>query len=55
MISQAGEQRDLPVLAQEDSVHAQVLRPRGVRQQLALTLLTMLPSASWDSVGTPKW
>src|SRR5438105_5548444 len=54
-INMGGRARDLPVLAQEDSVHAQVLRPRGVRQQLALALLTMLPSASWDSVGTPKW
>src|SRR5215207_3098428 len=30
MINWAGEQWDLPVLAQKDSVHAQVLRPRGV-------------------------
>ena len=53
MISPAGKQRDLPVLAQEDSAHAQGLRPRGVRQQLALALLAMWPSASWDGVGTP--
>jgi hypothetical protein len=32
MISQTGEQRDLPVLARKDSVHAQVLRPRGVHR-----------------------
>ena len=30
MIIWAGEQWDLPVLAQKDSAHAQVLRPRGV-------------------------
>src|ERR1700737_4843367 len=41
-----GRARDLPVLAQRDSTHALVLRPRGVRQQLAMALLTMLPSAS---------
>ena len=35
-------------------MHAQVLRPRGVRQRLAITLLTMWPSASGDSVGTPN-
>jgi hypothetical protein len=29
---QAGERRDLPVLARKDSVHAQVLRPRGVHR-----------------------
>src|SRR5918998_5596000 len=28
MINRPGEQRDLPVLARKDSVHAQVLRPR---------------------------
>ena len=32
MIIWTGEQWDLPVLAQKDSVHAQVLRPRGVHQ-----------------------
>src|ERR687893_21137 len=32
MISQTGEQRDLPVLARKDSVHAQVLRPRRVHR-----------------------
>ena len=32
MINWTGEQRDLPVLAHEDSVHAQVLRPRGVHR-----------------------
>src|SRR5207244_9134771 len=33
-----GQSRDLPVLAHGDSVHAQVLRPRGVPRQLAITL-----------------
>lgn len=32
MINRTGEQRDLPVLARKDSVHAQVLRPRGVHR-----------------------
>ena len=32
MTTQAGERRDLPVLARKDSVHAQVLRPRGVHR-----------------------
>jgi len=32
VINPAGEQRDLPVLARKDSVHAQVLRPRGVHR-----------------------
>ena len=32
-----------------------VLRPRGVRQQLAIALPAMLPSASVNSVGTPNW
>jgi hypothetical protein len=45
---------DLPVLAHGDSAHAQVLRPRGVRRQLAVTLPTMWPSASGDGVGTPE-
>jgi hypothetical protein len=35
-------------------MHAQVLRPRGVPRQLAITLPTMLPSASLNDVGTPK-
>ena len=30
-----GQSWDLPVLAHEESAHAQVLRPRGVRQRLA--------------------
>ena len=37
----------------EICVHALVLRPRGVHQQLALTLLAMLPSALSDDVSTP--
>jgi hypothetical protein len=41
-----GRARDLPVLAQRDSTHALVLRPRGVRHQLAIALTAMLPSAS---------
>jgi hypothetical protein len=45
---------DLPVLAHGDSAHVQVLRPRGVRRQLAVTLPTMWPSASGDGVGTPE-
>ena len=36
------------------SAHAQVLRPRGVRRRLAKTPPTVLPSASYDSVGTPN-
>ena len=35
-------------------MHAQVLRPRGVHQQLAKALPAMLPSASLNDVGTPK-
>ena len=46
-----GRARDLPVLAHGDSVHARVLRPRGVRQRLAITPLAMLPSASVNGVG----
>ena len=48
-----GRARNLPVLAHGDSAHARGLRPRGVRQQLAITLQAMLPSASVNSVGTP--
>ena len=48
-----GRARGLPVLAHGDSVHARGLRPRGVRQQLAIALRAMLPSASVNSVGTP--
>jgi AcrR family transcriptional regulator len=33
---------------------AQVLRPRGVRRQLALTLTAMLPSAQRHGVGSPE-
>src|SRR5437763_16472227 len=36
--------RDLPVLAHGDSTHAQVLRPRGARRQLAIALPSVLPS-----------
>jgi hypothetical protein len=32
VINRTGEQWDLPVLAHEDSIHARVLRPRGVRR-----------------------
>ena len=42
-----GRPRDLPVLSMESFVHAQVLRPRGVPQQLALT-----PPAAWPSAIT---
>jgi hypothetical protein len=35
-------------------VHAQVLRPRRVRQQLAIALLAVLPSVSLNDVGTPN-
>jgi hypothetical protein len=49
-----GRSWDLPVLAHGDSVHAQVLRPRGVHQQPAKALPAMLPSASLNDVGTPK-
>ena len=48
-----GRAWDLPVLAHKDSVHAQVLRPRGVRRRLAITPPTMWPSACGDGVGTP--
>ncbi len=48
-----GRARDLPVLAHGDSAHARGLRPRGVRQQLAIALRAMWPSASVNSVGTP--
>ena len=47
-----GQPWDLPVLAPGGSAHAQVLRPRGVRRQLALTLTAMLPSAQRHGVGT---
>ena len=40
-----GRAWDLPVLAHEDSTHAQVLRPRGARRQLAIALPPVLPSA----------
>src|ERR1700722_3271333 len=39
-----GRTRALPVLAHEGSGHALVLRPRGARQQLAIALLSVLPS-----------
>ena len=35
-------------------MHAQVLRPRGVRRQLAIALPAMLPSAYYNGVGTPE-
>src|SRR5664280_2874937 len=47
-----GQAWDLPVLAQGDSVHAQVLRPRGVHWQLAKALPAILPSANYNDVGT---
>jgi len=36
-------------------VHALVLRPRGVRRRLAMTLPAMLPSADPQCVGTPDF
>src|SRR6266508_4710465 len=43
---QAGRQTPaLPVLAHEGSVHALVLRPRGVHRRLAIAPPVMLPSA----------
>jgi hypothetical protein len=48
-----GRSLDLPVLAHGDSTHAQVLRPRRVRQGLAIAPLAMLPSASCNGVSTP--
>ena len=51
---QDGQTRDLPVLAHRDSVHAQVLRPRGVHERLAITPPAILPSASMNGVGTPN-
>jgi hypothetical protein len=47
--------RDLPVSAQGACVHAQGLRPRRVQKRLALTTLPVLPSASFNGVGTQKW
>ena len=52
IIDRDGRPQDLPVLARGDSVHAQVLRPRGVRWQLAITRPAMLPSANYNDVGT---
>jgi len=49
-----GQPWDLPGLAHGDSVRAQVLRPRGVRQQLAITLPAIWPSAYKHDVGTPN-
>src|ERR687894_510049 len=49
-----GRPWDLPVLAHGDSAHAQVLRPRGVRCQLAKAPPAMLPSDHFDGVGTPR-
>ena len=46
--------RDLPVLAQGDSTHAQVLRPRRAPRQLAIALPAMWPSAKENGVGTPN-
>jgi hypothetical protein len=40
--------------ARPSSAHAQVLRPRGVRRRLAKTPAAVLPSAFYDSVGTPS-
>ena len=45
---------DVPVLAHGGSTHARVLRPRGVRQQLAITRPAILPSAKGNCVGTPN-
>ena len=39
-----GRARDLPVPAQEVSVRAQGLRPRGARAALAIAIRTVLPS-----------
>ena len=41
-----GRPRGLPVLSMKSFVHAQVLRPRGVPQQLAIT-----PPAAWPSAN----
>src|SRR5664279_2470101 len=49
-----GRTWDLPVLAHGGSTHARVLRPRGVRQPLAITRPAMLPSAQGHGVGTPN-
>jgi hypothetical protein len=40
--------------AWRDRAHAQVLRPRGTPQQLAITPLQAQPSAPLDSVGIPN-
>ena len=48
-----GQSWDLPVLAHEESAHAQVLRPRGSASDSRITPPAMLPSACHDDVGTP--
>jgi hypothetical protein len=53
--SKHGRPRGLPVLRLKISAHAQVLRPRGVPQQLAKTLPTTWPSATDESVSTPNF
>ena len=50
-----GRPRDLPVLSMKSFVHAQVLRPRGAPQQLAIALLAAWPSANDEGVGTPDF
>ena len=43
-----------PVLAHEGSVHALVLRPRGVRRRLAHNATDSVAFRSFDNVGTPN-
>ena len=53
MINPDGRAWDLPVLAHEDSVHALVLRPRGVHQRLAHNATGGIAFRTFDNVGTP--
>jgi len=48
-----GQQRDLPGSAQEVSVRAWGLRPRGACAHLAMAMRTVLPSGQSQGVGTP--
>jgi hypothetical protein len=47
--------RGLPVLVRVVSRHAWVLRLRGTRSKLAMSLPAMWPSPSLNKVGVPDW
>jgi hypothetical protein len=49
-----GQLQDLPVPTHDVSERAQGLRPRGVRERLAMATFPMWPSAYSYSVGTPE-